>query len=63
MITKRGFAAMPSSFPTKMLINNKWVSSVSGETFPTLNPSNQKELAKVPRGNSQDIDLAVAAAK
>ena len=25
--------------PTKLLINGKWVDSVSGKTFPTINPS------------------------
>ena len=25
--------------PTKLLINGKWVNSVSGKTFPTINPS------------------------
>jgi len=28
-----------SRSPRKMLINGKWVSSISGKTFPTYNPA------------------------
>ena len=27
------------STPTKLLINNEWVASESGKTFPTFNPA------------------------
>ncbi len=30
----------------KLLINNKWVNSVSGKTFPTINPSTGEVIAQ-----------------
>ena len=32
---------------TKLLINNEWVASVSGKTFPTINPATGEEIAQV----------------
>jgi phenylacetaldehyde dehydrogenase len=46
-----------------MLINGKWVSAVSGKTFPTYNPSTGEVLAHVAEGDKADVDLAVAAAR
>src|SRR5215813_3005177 len=47
----------------KMLINGKWVESVSGKTFPTYNPATGEVLARVAEGDHEDIDLAVKAAR
>jgi len=33
--------------PTKLLINGKWVDSVSGKTFPTINPSTGEAITQV----------------
>jgi phenylacetaldehyde dehydrogenase len=49
--------------PLKMLIDGKWVSAVSGKTFPTYNPATGEILAQVAEGDRQDIDLAVKAAR
>jgi phenylacetaldehyde dehydrogenase len=49
--------------PRKMLIDGKWVNSVSGKTFPTYNPATGEVLAQVAEGGKQDIDLAVKAAR
>ena len=49
--------------PRKMLIDGKWVNSVSGKTFPTYNPATGEVLAHVAEGDKQDIDLAVKAAR
>src|SRR5215469_5382967 len=49
--------------PRKMLIQGKWVESVSGKTFPTYNPATGEVLAQVAEGDSADIDLAVRAAR
>src|SRR5208282_124258 len=49
--------------PRKMLIDGKWVNAVSGKTFPTYNPATGEVLAQVAEGDSQDIDLAVKAAR
>ncbi|WML39551.1 aldehyde dehydrogenase family protein [Neobacillus sp. OS1-2] len=47
----------------KMYINSEWVKSVSGEFFPTYNPANHEVIARVPRGNKEDVHQAVTAAK
>src|SRR5215472_16191435 len=49
--------------PRKMLIQGKWVESVSGKTFPTYNPATGEVLAQVAEGDSADIDLEVRAAR
>ncbi len=49
--------------PRKMLINGKWVDSVSGKTFPTYDPSTGKEMAYIAEGDKADINLAVTAAR
>ncbi len=49
--------------PTKLLINNKWVSSRSGKTFPTLNPSTGEEICQVAEADAADVDEAVKAAR
>ena len=51
------------SSPTKLLINNEWVDSRSGKTFPTLNPATGEEIAQIAEADAGDIDLAVTAAR
>jgi aldehyde dehydrogenase (NAD+) len=51
------------STPTKLLINNLWVDSESGKTFPTFNPANGEEIARVAEAGTGDVDKAVAAAR
>jgi aldehyde dehydrogenase (NAD+) len=48
---------------TKILIDNKWVDSVSGKTFETINPATGDVLAKVAESDAADVDLAVKAAR
>ncbi len=47
----------------KMLINNEWVNSASGKTFPVYNPATGEVLAHVAEGDKADIDQAVQAAR
>ena len=49
--------------PRKMLINGQWVSSISGKTFLTYNPSTGEVLAQVAEGDREDIEQAVKAAR
>ena len=49
--------------PKRMLIDGKWLLSASGKTFDSFNPSTGEKLASVAEGDSEDIDLAVAAAR
>jgi aldehyde dehydrogenase (NAD+) len=51
------------STPTRLLINNEWVASESGKTFPTFNPATGEELARVAEADAADVDKAVAAAR
>jgi aldehyde dehydrogenase (NAD+) len=46
-----------------LFINGKFVTPKSGKYFPTINPANEKVLAKVAEANSTDVDTAVQAAR
>ncbi|XP_052214728.1 aldehyde dehydrogenase, mitochondrial-like isoform X3 [Dreissena polymorpha] len=48
---------------TQLFINNEWVNSQSGKTFPTLNPCTGKEICQVQEADKADVDLAVKAAR
>src|SRR5689334_16353471 len=48
---------------TKILIGNKWIPSVSGKTFDTINPATGEVLASVAEADAADVDLAVKAAR
>ena len=49
--------------PARLFINNQWVESLSGETFPTIDPSSGEEICRVTSANAADVDLAVQAAR
>lgn len=46
-----------------LLIGGKWLDSVSGKTFPTVNPATGEVICQVAEGDKADIDLAVKAAR
>jgi len=48
---------------TKLLINGQWVSSTSGKTFPTINPSTGEVITQVAEADAPDVDKAVSAAR
>jgi aldehyde dehydrogenase (NAD+) len=48
---------------TRILINNRWVDSASGKTFPVANPSTGEEICQVAEADSADVDQAVGAAR
>jgi len=48
---------------TKLLINNRWVNSVSGKTFPTVNPATGEEICQVAEADAADVEIAVRAAR
>ncbi len=48
---------------TRLLINNRWVPSESGKTFPTINPSTGEEICRVAEADAADVDKAVTAAR
>jgi len=47
---------------TGIFIDNEWHNSVSGKTFPTLNPATGEEICQVQEGDKADVEKAVAAA-
>ncbi len=49
--------------PYKLLINGEWVEAVSGETFASMNPSDNTHLADLAAAGVEDVDRAVAAAR
>src|SRR3954451_25273938 len=49
--------------PLKLLINNRWVDSASGKTFPAIDPATGDEIAQVAEGDAADVDAAVRAAR
>ena len=53
----------PEVRQTKLLIDGKWRDSVSGKTFPTVNPATEEVIAEVAEAQKEDIDLAVKAAR
>ena len=52
-----------SGVQTRILINNEWVHSVSGKTFPTFNPATGEEICQVAEADAADVDKAVKAAR
>ena len=47
----------------ELFINGKWTKPKSGKYFKTINPSNEKVIAKVAEANEADVDAAVSAAE
>ena len=48
---------------TKLLINNRWIASSSGKTFPTINPATGEEICQVAEADAADVEKAVGAAR
>ena len=48
---------------TRLLIDNEWVRSESGKTFPTINPATGDEITQVAEADAADVDKAVRAAR
>ena len=46
-----------------MFIAGKWVGSVSGKAFPTINPATGETICHVAEADKADVDLAVKAAR
>lgn len=53
----------PKVADQKMFIGGRWVDSVSGKTFETLDPTTGEVICRVAEGDRADIDLAVKAAR
>ena len=49
--------------PRPLLIGGKWLDSASGETFESIDPATEQVLAVVAKGEAEDVDRAVRAAR
>ena len=50
-------------FEGRAFINGKYVNSIDGETFETINPATGEVLCSVAKCNSKDVDLAVKSSR
>ncbi len=48
---------------TKLLIDNQWVNSASGRSFPTINPATGEEICRVAEADKEDVERAVTVAR
>ncbi|POP47656.1 aldehyde dehydrogenase [Superficieibacter electus] len=64
LLTAQDYAELAKNcvLPTQAFINGAYRPSVSGKTFPTTNPATGETLAHIAACNSEDVDIAVAAA-
>ncbi|PVZ11272.1 MULTISPECIES: aldehyde dehydrogenase [unclassified Pseudomonas] len=65
LLSKQAYADIAASLElrTQAFIDGRFVAAKSGNTFVTTNPATGAELARVSACDSQDVDVAVAAAK
>ncbi len=55
--------AVPTTYPTKLLIDGHWVDPLDGDSFPTINPATGETIATVAAAGPKDVDRAVKAAR
>jgi len=60
---KKHFSTLKPKIINQLLINGKFVDSVSEKTFPTINPFTEEKIIDVQEGDQADINLAVNAAR
>jgi aldehyde dehydrogenase (NAD+) len=58
-----GLAWISERSPFGLFINSRWVKPASGKYIDSINPGNDKLLAKVAAADAQDVDAAVDAAR
>src|SRR5437667_7547177 len=56
-------AKRPQVKDQPLFIGGRWLDSVSGKTFPTLNPATGETICQVAEGDKADVDRAVQAAR
>ena len=47
----------------QLYINGQWLSPKNGQTFSSIDPSNEQEIAQVAAASVEDAELAVQAAR
>lgn len=63
MVTAREPQQQVKIGPTRLLINNEWVDSVSDRRFETINPATGEVICEVAEADAPDVDKAVQAAR
>jgi aldehyde dehydrogenase (NAD+) len=61
--TKKRSTKPPKVKDRQLFISGKWQDSVSGKTFPTINPATGETICSVAEGDKADVDLAAQAAR
>eukprot|EP00794_Sanderia_malayensis_P009842 gene9842-10852_t len=61
-VASENVIATPKVHFNQAFINNEFQDSVSGKTFPTINPSTGEVICQVSEGDKADVDIAVKAA-
>ncbi|KAG4136424.1 hypothetical protein ERO13_D07G004700v2 [Gossypium hirsutum] len=61
--SSESFANIPPIKFTKLFINGNFVDSVSGKTFEAIDPRTGEAITLVSKGDKEDVDLAVKAAR
>jgi len=63
MSTTTNLIVKTNELETRLFINNEFVNSISGRTFPTVNPATEEVICNVQEADADDVDKAVEAAK
>ena len=50
-------------YQNKFYINGEWVNPISSATLAVINPATEQEIGSIVLGSTEDVDIAVAAAK
>lgn len=50
-------------FVKQLFINGKFVNSLKNQTFDLINPNDGSVLTTLQKGSTEDVDLAVSAAR
>lgn len=62
-LLKKLFSARNPRILNKLLINGKFINSISGKTFKAINPATEKIITEVQEADKEDADIAVKAAR
>ncbi|HLX29153.1 MAG TPA: aldehyde dehydrogenase family protein [Casimicrobiaceae bacterium] len=62
-ISERRYEQDLRDIPRRIVIGGEKVAAASGRTFATLDPATGRAIAEVPRGDAEDVDRAISAAR
>ena len=53
----------PTTFQTKLFINNEFVEGKNKKTLPVINPSTEQVICEISLAEGEDVQLAIDAAE